>query len=100
MLKIVRDARAASDRMSLARFKAVAREQMQLVLLDAERAVNALPKLLNPDEPAGATALEALRRLLSARGPLEGESKARFARIEALLGVETSAGGVRRVARG
>jgi pimeloyl-ACP methyl ester carboxylesterase len=100
MLKIVRDARAASDRMSLARFKAVAREQMQLVLLDAERAVNALPKLLNPDEPAGATALEALRRLLSARGPLEGESKARFARIEALLGVETSVGGVRRVARG
>ena len=100
ILKIVRDARAASDRMSLARFKAVAREQMQLVLLDAERAVNALPKLLNPDEPAGATALEALRRLLSARGPLEGESKARFARIEALLGVETPVGGVRRVARG
>jgi hypothetical protein len=43
MLKIVRDARAASDRMSLARFKAVAREQMQLVLLDAERAVTPYP---------------------------------------------------------
>jgi len=73
---------------------------MQLVLLDEERAVNALPKLLNSDEVEGATALKALRQLLSARGRLEGESTARFARIEALLGVEKSAGGARRVAKG
>ena len=100
MLRIMRDARAVSDQVSLPRFKAMAREQMQLVLLDEERAINALPRLLNPEGPKAATALKALRQLLSARGSLEGESKARFTRIEALLGAETSAIGSRSVARG
>ncbi len=100
MLRIIRDARAAGDRASLPHLKAMAREQMQLVLLDEERAINALPSLLNPHGPEAATALKALRRVASAQGPLEGESKARFARIEALLGAETSAIGGRSIARG
>ncbi|HEY1941266.1 MAG TPA: DUF3141 domain-containing protein [Roseiarcus sp.] len=100
MLRIMRDARAASDRISLPRFKAMAREQLQLVLLDEERAINALPRLLNPKRPEAATALKTLRQLLSARGSLEGQSKARLARIEALLGAETSAIGSRAVGRG
>jgi Protein of unknown function (DUF3141) len=100
MLRIMRDARAVSDQVSLPRFKAMAREQMQLVLLDEERAIHALPRLLSPEGPKAATALKALRQLLSARGSLEGESKARFARIEALLGADAPAIGSRSVARG
>jgi hypothetical protein len=100
MLKIIRDARAASDRVSLPRFKAMAREQMQLVLLDEERAVNALPKLLTPEGPEAMRALNALRQLLSASGPMQGESKSRLARIEALLGAPAAIGRDRKVAKG
>jgi hypothetical protein len=100
MLRVIRDARSASRRVSLPRFKAMAREQMQLVLLDEERAINALPRLLNPGGPQAAAALNALRQLLSARGSLEGESRARLARIEELLGPQTSAIGNRRVGKG
>lgn len=100
MLKIIRDARAASERVSLSRFKAMAREQMQLVLLDEERAVRALPKLLAPTGPDATKALTALRQLLSASGPIQGERAVRFARIEALLGAPATIDRPQHVANG
>ena len=61
------------------------RDQYQLVLLDEERAVRALPKLLRAGEPDADAALDALRELLTAPGPLskDGEEPARKGREDA-----------------
>ena len=46
MLKIIRESRKSNERLSLPQFREMLNEQLQLVLLDEERAVAALPKLL------------------------------------------------------
>ena len=51
-------------------------EQLQLVLLDEERAVAALPKLLQTDESETAAALGALRQLVGAAGALDAGGRA------------------------
>ena len=51
-------------------------EQLQLVLLDEERAVAALPKLLATDESETAAALGALRKLVGAAGALDAGRRA------------------------
>ena len=51
MAKIIRDSRKANRRLTLSQFKEIAKEQLQLVQLDEERAVKALPKLIRPGEP-------------------------------------------------
>ena len=76
MLKIIRDSRKANKRLTLSQFKAMLRDQYQLVLLDEERAMRALPKLLRPGEPEADAALDALRELLVAPGPLAKEERA------------------------
>ena len=86
MLKAIRQSRNANERLSLPRFKEMMREQFQLLLLDEERAINALPKLVKAGDAEAATALDTLRRVIAAPGPLDLEGKRRLARIEALLG--------------
>ena len=48
MLKMIRESRKSNERMSLARFREMLNEQFLLVRLDEERAIAALPKLLQP----------------------------------------------------
>jgi hypothetical protein len=55
-------------------------------LLDEERAINALPKLVKAGEGEAATALDTFRRVIAVPGPLDLEVKRRLARVEALLG--------------
>ena len=57
-----------------------------MLLLDEERAINALPKLVKAGDAEAATALDTLRRVIAAPGPLDLEVKCRLARVEALLG--------------
>jgi hypothetical protein len=87
MAKIIRDTRRANKRISLAEVRDVVKEQFQLVLLDEERAVNALPKLIRPGEPDSDAALEALRDLLVAPVALSEEEKIRVSRVERVLHV-------------
>ena len=75
MLKIIRDTRKANRQLTLPQFREMAREQLQLVLLDEERAITALPKLLHPGGPESDAALEALRALLAAPGSLDQGGK-------------------------
>ena len=63
-------------------------EQLQLVLLDEERAIAALPKLLQTEDGQAAAALEPLRQLVGAAGALNAESERRFARVEKLFGAK------------
>ncbi|HME83879.1 MAG TPA: DUF3141 domain-containing protein, partial [Roseiarcus sp.] len=88
MLKIIRDSRKVNKRLTVAQFKTMLRDQYQLVLLDEERAVRALPKLLRPGEPESDAALDALGELLVAPGPLTEEQKNRVGRVEKALGTK------------
>src|SRR5208337_5281965 len=88
MLKIIRDTRKANRQLTLSQFKDMVKEQFQLVLFDEERAIKALPKLVHPGEPESDAALDALRALLVAPGPLPKEEKSRVVQVEKLLGVK------------
>ena len=88
MLKNIRESRKSNERLSLARFREMLNEQLQLVLLDEERAVAALPKLLETDESETAAALGALRKLVGAAGALDPEGERRLARVEKLFGAK------------
>jgi hypothetical protein len=88
ILKLLRASRPVSQRMSLARFKEMLREQFLLVCLDEERAVDTLPALLGADAGERKTALDVLHRILEARGALSDEGKRRLARIEAVFGAK------------
>jgi hypothetical protein len=88
MLKIIRDSRRASERMGMGRFKETLKDQLQLVMLDEERAIGALPKLVEAGSPEAARALEALHQLIAARGAPRAEGKQRLARVEELLGTK------------
>jgi len=88
MLKIIRDSRKTNKRLTLSQFTGMLRDQYQLVLLDEERAVRALPKLLRVGEPEADAALDALGELLVAPGPLTKEEKIRVGRVEKALGAK------------
>jgi hypothetical protein len=91
LLKSMRTSRKANKRLTIDQFRDMLTGQFQLVRMDEERAVNALPKLIHPGEPESDAALEALRQLIAAPGPLSKESEARTARVEKLLGVKLAA---------
>ena len=74
----------ANKRLTLSQFKEIAKEQLQLVLLDEECAVKALTKC-----PAGRAGVRRgagrFGALLVAPGPLVDEEKSRVARVEQRL---------------
>jgi Protein of unknown function (DUF3141) len=75
----------AAKRIGLARFKEIVKEQYLLLLLDTERAVAALPKLLPDNRRQCEEALALVRRVLAARGALPEEGRRRLERIEAMF---------------
>jgi hypothetical protein len=98
MLKIIRESRKANERLSLPQFKEIFKVQYQLLLLDEERAISALPRLVKVGEPEAAAALDAFHRLIAAAGALSSEGKRRLARVEGLLGAELPKGRSRKAA--
>jgi hypothetical protein len=79
---------------SLAEFKAVVREQFYLLLIDQDAALAAIPQMLPEDAATRRLALDLVKRVLTALGPLDGEDQARLARITRLLGLADAAVGV------
>jgi hypothetical protein len=77
-----------SHRLTLAQFKAMAREQFFLMLLEPEAALAAIPRLLPPGTEERQKALAAIRHVLSAAGEITGEVAERLKRVTALF--ETS----------
>ena len=75
----------AAKRIGFARFKDIVKEQYLILLLDAERAISALPKLLPGSRRQCDEALALVRRVLSARGALPDEGRRRLERIEAMF---------------
>jgi hypothetical protein len=88
LLKSMRTSRKANRQLTIDQFREMLRGQFQLVRMDEERAVKALPKLIHPGEPESDAALQALRQLIAAPGSVRKEEKVRVARIEKLLGAK------------
>ena len=88
MLKVIRETRKSNERLSIPQFRQMLNEQLQLVLLDEERAIAALPKLLQGGEAETAAALEVVRELAGATGTMDPDSVRRLARVEKLFGAK------------
>src|SRR6476620_3322062 len=70
-----------SSRLTLAQFKAMAREQFLLLLLAPESALAAIPKLLPADMGERRKGLAAIRNVISAGREITGETEERLEKI-------------------
>lgn len=86
----LRQIRAGHGTMTLDEFKRVLREQFFSLLLDEEAALAAIPRMLPADAAQRASALELIRQVASAAGPVEGDRAQRLARIAALYQGDSS----------
>ena len=74
-----------AKRVGYVRFKEIVKEQYLILLMDPERAIAALPKLLPDDRRQREEALALVRRVLATRGALPEEGRRRLERIEAIF---------------
>ena len=86
MLKTVRETRKSNERLTIPQFREMLDVQLQLVLLDEERAIAALPILLQTEEADRDVALDVFRKLVGAAGTLTPEGEKRLARVVDLFG--------------
>jgi hypothetical protein len=84
MAERVRDQHFGGERLTGPRRRELVREQFFMLLLDEAEALAALPRLL-PAAKDQTTALDMVRQVLSAKGELNDERRARLARVEAIL---------------
>jgi hypothetical protein len=75
-------------RLTLTEFKMLVREQFFMLLLDQERALVAIPKLLPDNAKACQAAFTAIREVLSASAAISGEVAKRLKRVAELFGVD------------
>jgi hypothetical protein len=80
-----------SSRLTLQEFKAKAREQFFLLVIDQEATLAAIPKLLPPGVPERQTAFAALSQVLRASAEMTGEAANRLARVARLFGIDEAA---------
>jgi hypothetical protein len=88
-LKAIRAAQSTHKRLSWAEAKALIRDQYLLLQMDEERAVNSIPSLLLEAKKDRHMILDAIHRVVTAKGDLPPESAIRLARIDSLFGLET-----------
>ncbi len=88
----------SAKRIGLARFKELVKEQYLILLLDAERAIAALPKLLPEDRRQCEETLAQVRRVLASRGALPEEGSRRLERIETIFAGPAPARGKEKAA--
>jgi pimeloyl-ACP methyl ester carboxylesterase len=75
-------------RLTLTEFKMLVREQFFMLLLNQERALAAVPKLLPDNESERHAAFTAIREVLSASAAISGEVARRLKRVAELFGVD------------
>ena len=81
MLKSIREQRKSNDRITRSQLREMLNVQLQLVQLDEERAIEAVPKLLTVGEHDIAATWNAMRQLVAAPGALDPEGQRRWARV-------------------
>ncbi|MGA7322933.1 MAG: DUF3141 domain-containing protein [Rhodomicrobium sp.] len=75
-------------RLTLAQFKAIAREQFFMLLLDPEATLKAIPSMLAADHSQRRKAFDAIKAVLAASEDFTGETGVRLLRIQRLFGLE------------
>ncbi len=71
--------------LTLEEFKALIREQFFMLLLDEERAIESLPKLIEGHESEAAAMLERIRKVVTVSGTMTEESTARLEAVAAIF---------------
>ena len=90
---MARRIRKAHADMPIAGFKALVREQFNILLIDEEAALAAIPSMLPPEMETRENGYDLIKQVLSARGELAAEDKERMSDVARLFGLE--AGGSR-----
>jgi pimeloyl-ACP methyl ester carboxylesterase len=75
-------------RLTLAQFKAMAREQFYMLLLDREATLEAVPGMLPSDISQRRKAFDVIKEVLAASEDLTGETAKRLRRVEQLFGLD------------
>ena len=88
MLQELYNEQPAERRLAPAALKAILRDQHALLKLDEKRALESLPALLPKKKSEREPAVELIRRLVLASGPLSPEGKRALARIEKIFGTD------------
>jgi pimeloyl-ACP methyl ester carboxylesterase len=78
----------SGQRLTLAEFKMLVREQFFMLLLDQEGALAAIPKMLPEDIGQRRAMLATIRAVLSAVGEISGERARRLQRVAGLFGID------------
>jgi hypothetical protein len=84
----VRRIRQTHNDLPLSAFKALVREQFNMLLIDQEAALAALPSMLPPDSETRFKAFDLIKQVLSARGEMSAEDQKRMNEVARLFGVD------------
>jgi pimeloyl-ACP methyl ester carboxylesterase len=85
--EVLRRILKAHPEITLARYKAIVREQWARLTIDKDAALKALPRLLPADAKARWKLFEEIRAIRTAAGELDGEAKRRLDEMEVLFDV-------------
>jgi hypothetical protein len=91
--ELARRIREAHGDIPIEDFKALVREQFNILLIDEKAALAAIPSMLPPDMETREKGYNLIKQVLSARGELSAEDKKRIGEVARLFGLE--AGGTR-----
>ena len=94
--EMARRIRLAHDNMSLSDFKALIREQFNMLLIDEAAALAAIPSMLPPDAETRLKAFDLISEILGALGDLSDTDRTRLAEIARLFGVDEKGNGSAR----
>jgi hypothetical protein len=83
----VRRIRQAHGDIPLSTFKAAVRDQYNMLLLDRDAALAAIPAMMPPDPEKRREAFDLIKQVLAARGEMSAEDGARLSEIARLFGV-------------
>ena len=90
--ELARRLRQAHGDMPLAEFKALVREQFNMLLVDQTRALAAIPTLLPPDDETRIKAFDLIKEVMRARGEISAEDRTRMGEVARLFGVDDEGG--------
>jgi hypothetical protein len=86
--ELTRRIRQAHGDMPLSEFKVLVREQFNMLLVDQETALAAIPTMLPPDVEARARAFNLIKQVLGARGKMSADEEERLGEIARLFRTE------------
>lgn len=95
--EIARRIRAEYEGLSISEFKALVREQFNILLVDQEAALAAIPSMLPPDSETREKAYGIINQILSARGDFSAEDKKRMSEVAKLFGLDGGVTHLRKV---